>query len=161
MARWQDVIDSEPEFAARARAIFDSGKHKTMASLRKDGAPRISGIEATFSDGDVWIGMMTGSQKAADVIRDPRMALHSPSVDPPEDPTGWQGDAKLSGRTQGEDDPQRLRAMGSGEGGESQEGLLFRIEIEEVVVTRLGDPADHLLVELWRPGKPLKVTQRY
>jgi len=61
MARWQDVVDTAPEFAKAAQAIFDAGKHKTMASLRKDGAPRISGIEATFSDGDVWLGMMPAS----------------------------------------------------------------------------------------------------
>jgi hypothetical protein len=41
------------------------------------------------------------------------------------------------------------------------EGLLFRIDIVEVVLTRLGDPADHLLIELWRPGRPLRATKRY
>jgi hypothetical protein len=156
MARWQDVIDSEPEFAKRAQALFDAGKHKTLASLRKDGAPRISGIEATFSDGDLWLGMMIGSQKAADLRRDSRLALHSPSIDPPEDNTQWQGDAKLSGHGVEEHDMDRLNAMGG-----TGEGHLFRIEIDEVVVTRLGAPPDHLLVELWRPGQPLKVTKRY
>ena len=158
MARWQDVVDTAPEFAQAAQAIFDAGKHKTMASLRKDGAPRISGIEATFSDGDVWLGMMPDSLKARDVLRDARIALHSPSVDPPEDNTLWPGDAKLSGRVMQEHDVDRLNSMG-GDG--TGEGLLFRIDIDEVVLTRLGDPADHLLIELWRPGLPLRSTKRY
>jgi hypothetical protein len=158
MARWQDVVDTAPEFAKAAQAVFDSGKHKTMASLRRDGGPRISGIEATFSDGDVWLGMMPGSQKARDVQRDGRIALHSPSVDPPEDNTQWQGDAKLSGQVVRERDVDRLNSMG-GDG--TGEGLLFRIDIDEVVLTRLGDPPDHLLIELWRPGLPLRATKRY
>ena len=158
MARWQDVVDTEPDFAKAAQAIFDAGKHKTMASLRKDGAPRISGIEATFSDGDVWLGMMPDSLKARDVLRDARIALHSPSVDPPEDNTLWPGDDKLYGRVVQEHDVDRLNSMG-GDG--TGEGLLFRIEIDEVVLTRLGDPADHLLIELWRPGRPLRSTKRY
>lgn len=156
MARWQDVIDSAPEFAQRVLALFDAGKHKTLATLRKDGSPRISGIEADFSAGEVWLGMMLRSQKAADVLRDPRMALHSPSFSPPEDPTQWPGDAKLSGRAVLEDDPERLAAMGG-----SGEGHLFRIDIDEVVLTRVGDPPDHLVIELWKPGKPLKATKRY
>ena len=158
MARWQDVVETSPDFARAAQAIFDAGKHKTMASLRKDGAPRISGIEATFSDGDVWLGMMPESLKARDVLRDARIALHSPSVDPPEDNTQWPGDAKLSGRLVQEQDVDRLNSMG-GDG--TGEGLLFRIDIVEVVLTRLGDPADHLLIELWRPGRPLRAKKRY
>ena len=156
MARWQDVVDSAPEFAKAAEAIFGIGKHKTMATLRKDGAPRISGVEANFSDGEVWLGMMIGSKKARDLQRDPRVALHSPSIDPPEDQSQWQGDAKLSGRAIEEHDMDRLNSMGG-----TGEGHLFRIDIDEVVLTRLGDPMDHLLIELWRPGQTLRATKRY
>ena len=156
MARWQDVVDSAPEFAKAAEAIFGIGKHKTMASLRKDGAPRISGVEANFSDGEVWLGMMIGSLKAKDLQRDARVALHSPSIDPPEDQSQWLGDAKLAGRAVEEHDMDRLNSMGG-----TGEGHLFRIDIDEVVLTRLGDPMDHLLIELWRPGQPLKATKRY
>ena len=80
MARWQDVVDSEPEFAARVQALFDAGRHKSIATLRKDGGPRISGIEAQFANGELWLGMMANSQKLRDVQRDPRIALHSPST---------------------------------------------------------------------------------
>jgi hypothetical protein len=156
MARWQDVVDSAPEFARAAEAIFGIGKHKTMATLRKDGAPRISGVEANFADGEVWLGMMVGSQKAKDLQRDSRVALHSPSIDPPEDQSQWAGDAKLSGRAVEEKDQDRLNSMGG-----TGEGHLFRIDIDEVVLTRLGDPMDHLLIELWRPNQPLKATKRY
>ena len=38
MARWQDVVDSAPEFASRAHALFEAGKHKTLATLRRSSA---------------------------------------------------------------------------------------------------------------------------
>src|SRR4029453_12710299 len=98
MASWKEIEAAAPELAGRARASFDAHKHKVLATLRRDGSPRISGIEASFADGQLWLGMRPGSRKALDLRRDPRLALHSASVDPPEDPSGWAGDAKLSGR---------------------------------------------------------------
>ena len=85
MANWSGVEAAAPELAARVRATMDAHKHKVLATLRRDGSPRVSGIEATFTDGELWLGMMPGSRKAADLRRDPRLALHSTSVDPTED----------------------------------------------------------------------------
>ena len=70
MARWQDVVDAEPEFAARAQALFDAHRHKTIATLRKDGAPRISGIEAQFGGGEVWVGERTHELIAGRIASD-------------------------------------------------------------------------------------------
>jgi Pyridoxamine 5'-phosphate oxidase len=158
MASWSEIESSAPELAARARTTFDAHKHKLLATLRRDGAPRISGIEASFSDGELWLGMMPGSRKALDLRRDPRLALHSASVDPPEDPTAWPGDAKLTGRAVEVDDPERLRELGAGDdpGG----AHLFRVDITELVHTRVGDPADHLVIDLWQEGKGLRRMQR-
>jgi hypothetical protein len=155
MARWQEIQDEEPEFAAALRALFDAHRHKTMATLRKDGSPRVSGIEVTFADGDVWIGSMTGSRKGADLHRDPRLALHSASEDPGDEPASWPGDAKLSGRAEAVTDAERLRAMGGGDSAD-----LFRIDITDAVLTRIGSPADHLVIEHWREGRGLRRTRR-
>jgi hypothetical protein len=40
---WRDVQEAAPELARRVRAVFDSHRHKTLATLRADGSPRISG----------------------------------------------------------------------------------------------------------------------
>ena len=56
MATWKDVENAAPEFAARVREIFEAHKHKTIATLRADGSPRISGIEAEFVDGELRFG---------------------------------------------------------------------------------------------------------
>ncbi len=150
MARWSDVEREQPEFAARVRAAFDARKHKTIATLRADGSPRISGIEADFQDGDLTFGSMSGSRKGADLVRDPRFALHSATVDPPEDdPTGWPGEAKVAGR-----------AVVAGDVDDEASGVLFRAELDEVVMTGLNDAGDRLVVELWRPSQPLRRVER-
>jgi hypothetical protein len=153
MASWAQIVAAEPEFAAAVRGIFDARKHKTMATLRKDGSPRISGMERQFEDGELWLGMMAGSLKAADVQRDPRVAIHAASDDPPPDnQSAWLGDAKLAGR-----------ALDAGPlTGEGQPpGQRFHLDITEVVLTRLGDPADHLLIESWHEGRGLSRVKRY
>src|SRR3954467_11068882 len=93
MARWREIESSEPAFAERVKARFDAHKHKTMATLRKDGSPRISGTECRFEDGELWIGSMWKAGKALDLQRDPRFAMHSATVDPDD----WGGEAKIAG----------------------------------------------------------------
>ncbi len=157
MARWEEVTASAPEFAESARGYFDAHTHKTIATLRRDGSPRISGIEAAFVDGDLWFGSMWQARKALDLQRDPRFALHSASADPP----GWAGDAKVSGQVEEITDPARLAAMLGAIGGDpSAPTHLFRAELAEVVLTRLGDPPDHLVIELWREGEELRRIER-
>jgi hypothetical protein len=150
MATWKDLEREQPEFAAKVRALFDARKHKTLATLRADGSPRISGIEVEFKDGELSFGSMPGARKGADLVRDPRFALHGPTVDPPDgQPSGWAGEAKVAGR-----------AVLVGDLGGEVSGQLFRADLDEVVLTRLTDAGDRLLIEVWRPGEPLRRIER-
>jgi hypothetical protein len=148
MARWSEVEVEVPELAALARGFLDAFVHKTIATLRRDGSPRISGTEVTFAQGDVWFGSMWRSVKALDLQRDPRFALHSGSQSPPE----WKGDAKLAGRVEEVTDPELIAAINGQEASEERSHL-FRGEITELVVVRLGDPADHIVIDTWREGR--------
>ncbi len=151
MSKWDDVASAEPEFASQVREIFDAHRHKTLATLRRDGSPRISGIEAQFHDGELWVGAMPDSVKAHDLRRDPRLALHSASEDPPlRNPATWPGDAKIAGYAVEVRDPDGP-AAGSGR---------FRVDIREVVLTRIGKPADHLVIVSWHPGPGLRSRER-
>jgi hypothetical protein len=153
MASWRDIEASEPAFAAGVKALFDAHKHKTMATLRKDGSPRISGIECNFDNGELWLGMMIDSLKAADALRDPRVAIHSVSEDS-DGTSSWPGDAKLAGRLVEVTDESEMHRM------HGQPGHLFRLDINEVSMTHLGDPADHLLIEAWSPERGLRRIKR-
>lgn len=151
MTWWEEVAAAEPEFAARVRRTFAIRKHATLATLRRDGAPRISGTEVEFGeDGSIYLGMMAGSLKAVDLRRDPRLALHCPTEDPPEDdPTAWPGDGKISGRAVEVSDPAR-----------GDEAHRFRIDVTEVVLTAVGEPADHLVISSWHPDRGLERRER-
>jgi hypothetical protein len=79
MSSWSEIQRPCPELAQRVRVLFDAHRHKTLATIRGDGAPRISGIELGFVDGEVIIGMMAESMKVRDVAQDNRVAIHSNS----------------------------------------------------------------------------------
>lgn len=158
MATWADLEAAEPAFAARVRERLDAHVHKTLATLRADGSPRISGIETFFAAGDLWIGSMPDARKARDLLRDPRFALHSGSADPP----AWAGDAKLAGTMEEVGDPGRREEIFRARGAEPPSGgaHLFRAEISEAVLVGLNERRDRLVVEWWRPGEPLQRLER-
>ncbi len=149
MATWSEVEAAEPAFAARVRALLDAHKHKTIATLRADGSPRISGIEVEFADGELTFGSMPDARKGADLRRDPRFALHSASVAPAEgQETTWQGDAKVAGV-----------ALPAGLV-EGMEGELFKADLREVVLTSLTPDGTALRIESWTPSRGLRRVER-
>ena len=107
MTTWNDFEAAAPELAARVRARLDAHTHKTIATIRRDGSPRISGTESRFAGEDLWIGSMWQARKALDLQRDPRFALHSGS----DEPADWDGDAKLSGVVEEITDPERVKEL--------------------------------------------------
>ena len=148
MATWGEFATAEPDLAGRVLERFRARKHSTLATLRRDGSPRISGTEVAFDDGELSVGMMPGSLKARDLQRDPRVALHSPTEDAPEDdPGSWAGEAKIAGRAVEVAD-------------HAEEGHRFLVDVQEVVLTRVGEPADHLVIESWHPDRGTERRKR-
>lgn len=132
------------------RALFDAHRHKTIATVRADGSPRISGIEAVFEDGELVFGSMPNARKGADLRRDPRFALHSATVNPVEGAEArWPGEAKISGR-----------AVPAAPVAEGQGGDRFHADIAEVVHTHLNEQATMLVVEWWTPARGLRRIER-
>ena len=155
MPAWGDIEHAEPEFAARARRLFDAGRHKTIATLRADGSPRISGIESEFADGELRFGSMPEARKLADLRRDPRFALHGPTFHPVEGKEGdWPGEAKIAGRAV------PAGPVSGGEGDEQPEGEMFVADITEVVITHLNPEATRLVVESWTPERGHRTVER-
>jgi hypothetical protein len=158
MTSFADVEHEEPEFAKRVRAAFDAHGHKFLATLRADGSPRISGIEMHFVDGEPWLAGMPRSVKFADLRRDPRFALHSGS----DEPDAFTADAKLSGRATEVTAPEE-RSRYAAAAGVPQEQMgfeLFRVDLDQVVLTALNDEKNALVIRSWRPGRGLTSTSR-
>lgn len=147
MASWAEFEAAEPEFAARVRKLMSTRKHLTMATLRSDGSPRISGTEVEFADGQLRIGSMPRAVKAMDLQRDGRVAIHGPTTDPPVDNApGWKGEAKIAGIA---------REVNSGGDAHS-----FVIDIQEAVITRLNEAGNRLVVESWNPERGYRTMER-
>ena len=153
MPSWSDFEAAAPSLAARVREHLDAHVHKTLATVRADGSPRISGTETQLSDGELWIGSMWAARKARDLQRDPRFALHSGSDDPP----GWSGDAKLSGIAVEIVDPDEVRERNGEEVGKSH---LFRLDLREVSTVGLNDDRSGLLIEVWTPERGVREIRR-
>jgi hypothetical protein len=158
MAAFADVETEQPEFAGRVRAAFDAHAHTFLATLRRDGSPRISGIELHFVLGEPWLAGMPGSVTFTDLRRDPRFALHSGSSAP----EAFDGDAKLDGRATQVIDPDE-RAAYAAAAGVAPEHMgfdLFRVDLDQVVLVALDDKRTALVVSSWRPGRGLTHTTR-
>jgi hypothetical protein len=147
LATWAEFESAEPEFASRVRVLMASRKHLTMATLRRDGSPRISGTELEFAEGRLRIGSMPNAVKAFDLRRDPRVAIHGPTNDPPAGrPAGWIGEAKIAGTA---------TEVDSG-----SEAHRFVIDIQQAVITRLNETGNRLVVESWTPERGRRVVER-
>ena len=155
MASWAEFEAAAPELAERVRARLDAHVHKTLATLRRDGSPRISGTETKIVDGELWIGSMWQALKALDLQRDPRFALHSGS----EDPRGLERRRQAGRRRRGD---HRSRA-GQGDqrrGGGSGPRHLFRLDLREVSTVGLDEERKALVIEVWTPDGGVRTMKR-
>ncbi|MEU3611025.1 pyridoxamine 5'-phosphate oxidase family protein [Streptomyces sp. NPDC006872] len=154
-SNWAAFAAAEPELATTAEDRFGAFTHHVLATLRKDGSPRTTGIEVRFLGGELWLGMMPDSLKALDLRRDPRFALQA---NPGEGQSMGGGDVRIAGRAIEVED--RETKAGYREEVEPPEPFhLFRTELTEVVRTYVEDET-YLVVQVWKPGAPLRTIKR-
>ncbi|MFG3141181.1 pyridoxamine 5'-phosphate oxidase family protein [Streptomyces sp. NPDC048211] len=152
---WADFRSAEPDFADSVRQRFELYRHHVLATLRKDGSPRVTGIEVDFWHGEPFLGMMPNSRKALDLRRDPRFAVHA---NPGPDAGMSDGDVRISGRAVEVTDPEVLARFIS-ERKPPEPFHLFRVEPAEVV--RVGiEGGDTMVIQSWHPGHPLRTVRR-
>ena len=153
---WSQFEAQAPGLAERIRLRFESHIHAVLATLRRDGSPRLSGMEAPIRDGHLWLGMMPGSLKAADLHRDPRFSLHS-ALDTEELPLGdaridgqavaatpEEGDLFVTGHRMPIEDPSAM--------------VLFTAHISRATLTRVE--GQELVIETWTPAEGLREIRR-
>jgi general stress protein 26 len=99
--RWDEFVAACPDIATLAEERFQRHELVMLGTVRADGSPRISPCEVDFSGGDLYLGMMWRSRKALDLIRDPRVTVHSVTCNK----EGTDGDVKLYGRANDVTDP--------------------------------------------------------
>jgi Pyridoxamine 5'-phosphate oxidase len=112
--RWDAFEHACPEIATLARQRFVDDELVMIGTIRRDGSPRISPNETDFAVGRLFVSMMWHSRKAADLLRDPRIVVHSVTANR----QGTDGDVKLDGRVVDErhQEVREASAMRSGTG---------------------------------------------
>lgn len=153
MSTWEQFQSEAPQLAAHVQARFTSAKHHVLATIRRDGSPRVSGTEVGFTNGELHVGSMPEAMKALDLRRDPRCALHAHTGDG----SMAGGDAKLAGRMiEVLDDEQKAPFVMD----EQPPGPfhLFLLDITEATVTTVE--GDLLVMEHWRPREGVRRHER-
>ena len=98
---WSDLEQAQPRLAGLARErLIDLGV-VLVATIRRDGTPRLSPVEPYVLDGDLWLSMMWQSAKARDLLRDPRILVHGVITSR----DGSEGELKVRGTARAEHDP--------------------------------------------------------
>jgi hypothetical protein len=155
VATWAELEREAPALAAAVHDRFAAARHSLLGTVRADGAPRITGLEVHFGEGELWLAMMPDSRKADDLRRDPRFTLHSaPDVELVD------GDAKVTGAAElvTDDDtigrfvarlPMELPPSGM---------ALFRGDLTEASLARVE--GDEMIIDIWRQGQEVRQVRR-
>lgn len=152
--RWSQFATQEPRLAALGeQRLIDSGV-VLVGTVRRDGTARISPVEPLIWEGDLWLSMLLGSYKAADLTRDPRILVHSIVTGR----DGAAGEYKVRGRAIEEREP----AIQQGYADEVETRLgwnpepgrfhLFRIDVDDVTFVRYDEPTGDQFITRW-PGR--------
>ncbi|MEW2398715.1 pyridoxamine 5'-phosphate oxidase family protein [Streptomyces sp. NPDC046862] len=152
---WAAFTTAEPDLARTVEERFGAFTHHVLATLRKDGSPRTTGLEVRFLGGELWLGMMPDSLKALDLRRDPRFSLQA---NPGSGTDMGGGDVRISGRAIEVEDPE-TKARYTREVEPPEPFHLFRAELTEVVRTYVEDEK-YLVAQVWQPGAPVRTLKR-
>ena len=170
MATWTTFVDEAPEIAAIAHARIAATGLMIMATLRRDGFPRISPVEPTLADGELvlhegklWLGMMPGSTKSLDLRRDGRVALHTATAD--KSVSG--GDVKLWGMATEVTDRATLERMSDdifasvGHRFEVGDFDAFVVDLLGASAVTVDVEAEVMFVRTWHPGDGVTTTEKH
>lgn len=152
---WAEAARQAPDLTDRATARFTASKHHVLATLTASGAPRVSGTEVGWWEGELWMGSMWEARKALDLQADPRFALHSN----PGDGSLRGGDAKVSGYAlEVADGPVREAFLAAND--VPQPLHLFFLRVQAITLTELTEDNAALAITTWRSGEAVSTIRR-
>ena len=144
---WWDAFERTcPEIGELARARFERDQLVMLGTIRLDGSPRVSPNECDFAEGRLFVSMMWWSRKALDLLRDPRIVVHSVTTNN----DGTDGDVKIYGRAVDEQDPELRAAFREAIrrridwAPDEPEYHCFSIDVRSAGYVRFGDRAEAL-----------------
>lgn len=162
MATWTEFVTGAPTIAATFTRRHRAARNLCMlATLRSDGFPRISPMEPRIFEDELWITGMPKTTKYLDLQRDPRLCLHTATVDT----EVKDGDAKLWGEAYvvpyGTLHQRFADALFDDIGLDlrGQEFDLIGVDITGASAVQVSD--GHLDVTIWKPGQAERVVRKH
>ena len=156
--RWSDFETGVPELGRLARSLIEGAGFVYAGTVRRDGAPRISPVEAHIVRGRLMLVMIAASRKARDLERDTRVTLQSPVRDA-RDPGA---ELKLRGRVAEVDEEQRAataEAVEAASGWRPEPSWrFFAVDVEAVAV--LVWEQGEMVLRRWSAGEGLSGPMR-
>lgn len=153
--QWSDVACGQPRLSALAHERLIQPGVVLVVTTRRDGTPRLSPVEPLVMDGDLWLSMMWQSTKARDLLRDPRILVHSVITSR----DGSEGEFKIRGTIRAENDPDVQRRYADAAaielGWEPVPGRfhLFAVDIDQITFISYDPVAESQYVAMWPPGR--------
>lgn len=155
---WGDFEASEPDFSSRILSRFSAHPHHVVATVAADGRPRVWGSNIFVNDGELWLGAMSGSLRVADLLREPRVAVHSAPLSEQLD----GGDARIEGTATVLDPAASADWMKAHTettpGGAGPAGDVVLVRLDRVVLTEVK--GEVLALSVWEPGHGIRIVLR-
>jgi hypothetical protein len=160
MATWTEFAAEAPELAELAQKRLAATGLMLLATLRRDGFPRISPMEPVLAgdklvlhDGKLWLGMMVGATKSKDLQRDGRLYLHTATADK----MVTEGDVKMWGVATQVTDHDALETFSddiyASVGHRFEVGEFDAFDVDLLGASAVGIGDDVMVVRTWQPGK--------
>lgn len=136
---WKNLQDANPELATFGAERFAGGV-AYLATVRKDGAPRVHPVTPIVGRGHLFLFMEPTSPKGHDLRHDGRYALHSAVSDP----SGSSGEFLIRGRAVFVEDPEvRSLAVELASYNPADRYVLFELSVDAALATiydETGEP---------------------
>jgi hypothetical protein len=152
--RWHEFERVQPRLAEVGRVKLGDPGVVLVATIRRDGTPRLSPVEPLFWRDDLWLSMGWRTQKVADLKRDHRLLVHSVV-------TGREGDAgefKIRGVALADDEASDQSAYAEvveqelGWRPEPGRFHLYRVDLDDVTFIRWDSATNDQYVTRWPAG---------
>jgi hypothetical protein len=141
---WRTLEEQNPELAAFGVARLH-GQVAYLATLRKDGSPRVHPMTPIIGQGHLFVFMEPTSPKGHDLRRDGRYAIHCAVSDT----SGASGEFTVSGQAQFIDDPElRVLAVRLSPYSPADRYILFEFSLESAASTVYE--GEHIIRQRWK-----------
>ena len=144
---WKSLEDQQPELAAFGAERLN-GQVAYLATIRKDGSPRVHPMTPIIGQGHLFVFMEPTSPKGHDLQRDGRYAIHCAVSDN----SGASGEFNITGYAHLVDNPElRALAVSLASYAPAERYILFEFDLESAASTIY--PEDRAVRRFWKREK--------